>query len=278
MEHHQKNSSGNGLIIAQMTDSFRMPKDFSSLVYLSMVLQAEGIRYGVEHWRRNKHRVSGTLYWQLNDCWPVASWSSLDYYGRWKALHYHAKNFYAPLLLSLKDEEQTIGIFVTSDLTDTVKTYIRWHLIDLDGKILDSGETTCELASLESRRIVVKKYQLSDEEKRKTVFVSELFYQDTSIMQKMVTFVPNKHLELKRPLIEWNIMDDNGTIIIHLRSNTLARFVELSLENKDVIFNDNYFDLFPGMEKTISILSEPEHTIQEVAQNLVVRSLYDSYA
>jgi beta-mannosidase len=90
MEHHQRSGSGNGLMVAQMTDTFRMPNSFQSLVYLSMVLQAEGIRYGVEHWRRNKHRVSGTLYWQLNDCWPVASWSSIDYFGRWKALHYAA--------------------------------------------------------------------------------------------------------------------------------------------------------------------------------------------
>jgi beta-galactosidase/beta-glucuronidase len=68
---------------------------------MTMVLQAEGITYGVEHWRRNRHRVSGTVYWQTNDCWPVASWSSLDYFGRWKALHYAARRFYAPVLLSI---------------------------------------------------------------------------------------------------------------------------------------------------------------------------------
>ncbi|MCJ7825449.1 MAG: glycoside hydrolase family 2 protein, partial [Anaerolineales bacterium] len=100
MEWHQKNDSGNALMVAQMLDNFRLPKDFPALVYLSMVLQAEGIRYGVEHWRRHPRRVSGTLYWQLNDCWPVASWSSLDYFGRWKALHYAARRFYAPLMLS----------------------------------------------------------------------------------------------------------------------------------------------------------------------------------
>ena len=99
MEQHQKNASGNALMVGQMLDTFPLPKDFPSLVYLSMVLQAEGIRYGVEHWRRHTDRVAGTLYWQLNDCWPVASWSSLDYFGRWKALHYAARRFYAPLLL-----------------------------------------------------------------------------------------------------------------------------------------------------------------------------------
>src|SRR5512133_3054490 len=93
-------------MVGQMTDTFRMPKDFPQLVYLSMVLQAEGIRYGVEHWRRYKNRVGGIIYWQFNDCWPVASCSSLDYFGRWKALHYLARRFFAPVLLSVEDFEE----------------------------------------------------------------------------------------------------------------------------------------------------------------------------
>jgi beta-mannosidase len=128
MEFHQRSGSGNGLMIGQMTDTFLMPKDFSSLVYLSMILQAEGIRYGVEHWRRNKHRVSGTLIWQLNDCWPVASWASLDYFGRWKALHYAAKRFYAPVLLSVEDVGQTMSIHLTSDVNQAWKGEIVWQL------------------------------------------------------------------------------------------------------------------------------------------------------
>ena len=109
MELHQKNASGNSLMVGQMLDTFRLPKDFVSLVYLSMALQAEGIRYGVEHWRRHPDRVAGILYWQLNDCWPVASWSSLDYFGRWKALHYFARHFFAPLMLSIEDKSPEHG-------------------------------------------------------------------------------------------------------------------------------------------------------------------------
>ena len=115
MEQHQKNASGNGLMVGQMLDTFRLPKDFESLVYLSLVLQAEGIRYGVEHWRRHMDRVAGTLYWQLNDCWPVASWSSLDYFGRWKALHYAARRFYAPVMLSIEDNPPEQALHVTSE-------------------------------------------------------------------------------------------------------------------------------------------------------------------
>jgi len=128
MEQHQKNASGNSLMVGQMLDTFRLPQDFSSLVYLSMVLQAEGIRYGVEHWRRSRERVAGTLYWQLNDCWPVASWSSLDYFGRWKALHYAARRFYAPVLLSIEDDPPRHGVYVTNDQRDPWEGSLRWSL------------------------------------------------------------------------------------------------------------------------------------------------------
>ncbi len=107
MEHHQRNRAGNSKIINYLTDHFQVPKDFPSLVYVTQVLQAEAMRIAVEHWRRNRARCSGTLYWQLNDCWPVASWSSIDYYGRWKALHYAARRFYDPILLSIQDEGRT---------------------------------------------------------------------------------------------------------------------------------------------------------------------------
>src|SRR4029078_6765738 len=144
MEQHQKNASGNSLMVGQMLDSFRLPKDFPSLVYLSMVLQAEGIRYGVEHWRRHMDRVAGTLYWQLNDCWPVASWSSLDYFGRWKALHYAACRFYAPVMLSIEADGAEMGLHVTSDLTDYWEGDIAWSLETLRGETLLSGEEHAE--------------------------------------------------------------------------------------------------------------------------------------
>ncbi|CAG0927393.1 hypothetical protein PLCT1_00360, partial [Planctomycetaceae bacterium] len=148
MEQHQKNASGNSLMVGQMLDTFRLPKDFSSLVYLSMVLQAEGIRYGVEHWRRHTDRVAGTLYWQLNDCWPVASWSSLDYFGRWKALHYAARRFYAPLMMSIEDKPPVHGIYLSSDLRDGWEGTLRWSLETLNGDVLISGEETVKAAPM----------------------------------------------------------------------------------------------------------------------------------
>ena len=186
MEHHQRNAAGNGLMIAQMTETFCMPKDFPSLVYLTMVLQAEGIRYGVEHWRRNKNRVSGTLYWQLNDCWPVASWSSLDYFGRWKALHYAAKRFYAPVLLSIEDkfsltyfgdwkEAACFDLHLTSDLTTPFEGTLKWELITLAGETLKRGRLDAALEPLQSAKVLSLTFDLPEAQRREVVFFCELW-------------------------------------------------------------------------------------------------------
>jgi beta-mannosidase len=139
MEHHQRNEAGNGKIINYMTDHFRMPKDFPSLVYVTQVLQAECVRTGVEYWRRNRHRTSGALYWQLNDCWPVASWASLDYFGRWKALHYAARRFNAPVMLSA----ELGGPQKDAESTDRVR--LNWALETAEGEPLGDGVRFVEM-------------------------------------------------------------------------------------------------------------------------------------
>jgi len=110
MESHQKNPSANGKIMTYLSANFRYPKSFSDLLYVSQVLQGCAIRYGVEHWRRHRGRCMGAMYWQLNDIWPAASWSSIDYCNRWKALHYMAARFYAPLTSALFAERNTDAV------------------------------------------------------------------------------------------------------------------------------------------------------------------------
>lgn len=139
MEHHQRNSAGNSNIITYLTDHFRRPKDFPSLVYLMQLLRAEAVRTGVEYWRRNMRYKIGALYWQLNDCWPAASWACIDYYGRWKALHYDARRFYAPLLSSVADGGTCLEIHVSSDLMEQLEASLSWSLETLTGEVLESG-------------------------------------------------------------------------------------------------------------------------------------------
>jgi beta-mannosidase len=279
MEHHQRSGSGNGLMVGQMTDTFRMPKDFQSLVYLSMVLQAEGIRYGVEHWRRHRERVSGTLIWQLNDCWPVASWSSIDYFGRWKALHYAARKFYAPVLLSVEDKGDQMGLFVTNDMTGPWTGEVRWSLETLTGERLDKGIEKVSAAALAVTPVRVLDFsgRLTDDNRRQVVFVAELWNGEELMARQVATFVPNKHLELVEPQIEMKVSVAGQQLTIQLKAQSLARFVELELEGADVVFSDNYFDVPAGQTVIVTCPLPKGWTLNQARAALQVRSLYNSY-
>jgi beta-mannosidase len=279
MEHHQRSGSGNGLMIGQMTDTFRMPKNFESLVYLSMLLQAEGIRYGVEHWRRNMHRVSGTLIWQLNDCWPVASWSSLDYFGRWKALHYAAKRFYAPVLLSVEDDGTRMSIHVTSDLTQKWNGVVRWRLEDVDGNMTQSGEQRLTAKPLADAAIASFDFadKVFDTNKREMVFVAELWSGVERIACSVSTFAPIKHLALKQPDLNAEITLNGNTLAFNVSAKSLARFVELALDGVDVVFSDNYFDIPAGQSVKVTASLPNGWTLEQAKQALQMKSLIDSY-
>ncbi len=280
MERHQKHDSGNALIVAQMLDTFRLPKDFEALVYLSMVLQAEGIRYGVEHWRRHPRRVSGTLYWQLNDCWPVASWSSIDYFGRWKALHYAARRFYAPLLLSIEDEPSAQSVFVTNDTFEIWEGSVRWWLETLDGKALEAGDAPVKAAPLDVTPVCRLDFSgsLNDALRRDTVFVAELWQGEQIISRQTAFFAPTKHLAMVEPEISAELRLEGGQMQIELLSHSLARQVECALEGSDVVFSDNYFDLPAGRIASISAPLPAGWTLFQAQAALKVRSVYDSYA
>ena len=280
MEQHQKNASGNSLMVGQMLDTFRLPKDFSSLVYLSMVLQAEGIRYGVEHWRRHMDRVSGTLYWQLKDCWPVASWSSLDYFGRWKALHYAARRFYAPLMLSIEDKPTEQGLYITNDLLQPWEGAIRWSLETLQGVVLASGQEQIKVAAQAVTHIRTLDFadRVTDANQRELAFVAELLQGEQCLEMRVASFVPTKHLSLEDPGMKVVMRSDKDQLVIELATRSLARLVELSLEGADVVFSDNYFDLPAGRTVTISCPMPVGWTVDQALTALKIRSVYDSYA
>jgi beta-mannosidase len=279
MEHHQRGNHGNGLIIAQMTDTFRMPKDFSAWIYLSLILQAEGIRYGVEHWRRNMHRVYGTLYWQLNDCWPVASWASIDYFGRWKALHYSAKRFYAPILLSIEDKPPVMDLHISNDTTQTFEGEVKWRLISVDGSEVDFGELSIVAEPLTNTFVhsLDFKDKINKDNERNVVFIAELWQNQTLITRSLSTFVPNKHVSFKDPEIKTSIRKTNGELMIAVTAKTLARFVELKFQGVDVTFSDNYFDVPPGQTVTVTCPMPDDWSLIEAENALIVYSLHNSY-
>jgi beta-mannosidase len=281
IEHHQRSHYASALFMGQMALHYMMPVDFPSLVYLTMVLQAEGIRSGVEHWRRHNHRVSGTLYWQLNDCWPVASWSSLDYFGRWKALHYASRKFYSPVLLSIEDDQPAAAmrVHLTNDSREGWEGKLAWQLIRLDGEVLESGELDAAIGPHTSELQFEREFgSLSLEEKRETVFIAQLYQDGDLISTQLATFVPNKHLQLVDPKLKVYLNEGEAkTLTIELEAEYLARFVELSLDNADVVFSDNYFDVIPGQIKRITCPLPEGWMADDLGRSLTVFTLYDSF-
>ncbi len=277
MELHQKNGNGNRLIINQMTAAYKIPTSFENLMYASHVLQAEGIRYGVEHWRRNKNRVSGILYWQLNDCWPVASWASIDYFGRWKALHYATKKYYAPILMSVFDQDQHMGVWLTSDSLDDFQGEIKWQLTTISGEKLESGVESVNITAQGSKEMFALDFSLSQEEKFTTVFVTELWSNNQLLTTQLVTFVPDKHLKLNDPKLIAKIKADGEDLKVMISADTLARFVEVKFAGFDVIFSDNYFDIPAGETRTITCRKPAGATLKELEEKLTLKHLFESY-
>jgi beta-mannosidase len=301
LDHHQRCPAGNARILYYMAQQFRLPRDFDGLIYLSQVLQAEAMRVGVEHWRRERARCGGTLFWQLNDCWPVSSWSSIDYFGRWKALHYATRRFYTPVLLSCSVAGEaasgkagngvTATLSVTNDLPRTWRGEIRWTLERLDGEVVATGSMPVEAPGLATTSVCGVDVPVSIEDRRSQVLVAELLEAGSSRALVVTPFVPDKHLALRRPEIDARVEPEGAPVeagavveaeparaIVRLRSDTLARWVELSLDGADVVFSDNYFDLAARRQTDVSFALPPGWSIDRARHALRVRTVVDTYA
>ncbi len=282
MEKHQKNGEANGKILFYLAQYLKYPKDFDSLLYASQLLQAEAIKYGVEHWRRNRGRCMGAIYWQINDCWPVASWSSIDSFHRWKALHYYAKKFFSPVLLSANEEGDAVELHLTNETFAPVSGRVVWKLREAGSQIVEQGETEAEVQALSSCLCIKLDFsrQLSRGSNRRALYLEyELLLEDgTCASAGTVLFVRPKHFELKRPEMEWSVAEENGRFQVSLRSKTFAKGVELSLADMDCIFSDNYFDLSAGEVKVVELRKDslpPAAGLEDIRAAVRVRSLYD---
>ena len=279
MDHHQRCAVGNARILYYLAQQFRLPDDFPSLVYLSQVLHAEAMRVGVEHWRRQRARCSGALYWQLNDCWPVSSWASIDYFGRWKALQYATRRFYAPILLTCEADGSDMSLAITNDTPDIWHGEVRWNLERLGGEVVVSGRehvVAAPLATTEVRRVAIP---AAVDDLRSVVLVAELLEDGRQRALTVTPFVPDKQLSLAAPAIDLRVeTTTGGRATIYLRSDSLARWVELSVEGADIVFSDNYFDLPAGRQMEVSFELPAGLSIDQARQALRVRSVVDTYA
>ncbi len=254
MESHQKNEGANAKILNYIGETFRFPKNFESLVYLSQIVQAEGVRYGAEHWRRHRGACMGVLYWQLNDCWPGASWSSIDYFGRWKALHYFAKKFFSPLLLSVEKEGYCISLYVTNDTLETFQGSCHWMLCSKEGTILISGRlsaTTSPLSVERIGKIAVDPY-ISEENERTCYFRYILKDKnEIPLYEDSLLFVKPKYFEWDTARIQ--VEKNEKEAFLLLRSSVYTKYVEIKHQTKDILFEENFFDLYPEEIKQIGL-------------------------
>ena len=278
---HQKHPRGNQLIREYMLREYPEPKDFESFLYVSQVLQAEGMKLGTEHMRRIMPHNMGALYWQVDDCWPVASWSGIDYYGRWKALHFYARRFFNDLLLSPHEEDGRIKLYVVSDRTTPTPAGLRVRLLDFDGRVLKERLMSVEIAPLSSKsyQSLVKADWLHGEDPARVFLHAELRIGGGAYSENSVFFKPFKELALAPAKFTTTTGDvGRGDTVIKLQADRLARGVHLSAEGLEGTFSDNFFDLLPGDIASVTFRPAGRVTKGELLRRLRVRSLADAFA
>jgi beta-mannosidase len=278
MKSHQKNHGGNERILTYMLREYPEPRDFPSFVYVSQIQQAEAIKVGAEHLRRNRPRTMGALFWQLNDCWPVASWSSIDYFGRWKALQYYARRFYANLLISPFAHDGVIDVYVVSDKIQPTNAQIRTRLLDFDGKVLMDKTQDVQVPAQSSAVYfsVSEKDALGYANVDRTVMVLDLLVDGKTASRNELFFDRMRNLQLSlKPTIQSNITGSANDYTLRLRSPVLARDVYVSFGDLDVTPSDNYFDLLPGEEVIVHLKSAA--ALAQLQQALRVASLTDAF-
>lgn len=283
MESHQKNDVANGKMLYYLSENLRYPKDLTHLLYASQVLQGMAIKYGVDHWRRNRGRCMGTLYWQINDDWPAPSWSSIDYFGRWKALHYMAQKFYAPHAVSMTLEDHRCHVYFSNESFETTEYSLTLSIRDLSGNVLETYETKGNSPAFSAIETAVVDI-CSWEDQKDDVFLEAVIHtKDQKVLKDVETLVPYKYLNLKNPVISTEAEETNDAFILHISSDCFAPFVALDFDDADVIFSDNFFHL---TDKTVQdIIVKKEDILQGHFENaedfrkrLQVLSLGTSYA
>jgi len=275
MEEHQKNPTGNQKIMYYIGELFLAPKDFQATIYLSQLMQAEAMRIAVEHLRSNYPRSTGSLYWQLNDCWPVTSWSTLDYYHYYKAAHYFAKRFYAPALLILKEdnEKRLIEVYLSNDEKTKKTGKYYWGLINLNGEVLEEGVNDYSVGGYSTSKIGNLKFKLKEEDCFNKIIVVRAYDKTGEMYEAFTSFVPYKYLKLEKANIKPTLSKHGNKYSLILSTDKVVLFLRVQIKNKNIVLSDNYVYLCPKESKII-FWDCPEKIKLE---DIEIYSLVDSY-
>ncbi len=277
MEMHQRNCAANGKILEYLSATYLYPNSFDKLLYASQLLQADAIRYGVEHFRRHRGRCMGAVVWQLNDIWPVASWAGIDYYGRWKALHYAERRMFAPVMISCEEIgelserphciaepspiEKSARLHVANETMQPVSGVVSWELRDPDSAVLERGEQAVTVPALDG--IWLEKRDFSGYDERK-IHLCYRFCRDNEVISEgSCLFTPPKHYYFENPQLT---LERSGNTLT-VRAQAYAMHVEIMGIDGDCRLSDNYFDMEAGAH-SVTILEGD-------AQRFTCRSVFD---
>ncbi len=277
MEKHQRNKTANGKIVSYLSQMYLYPDSLDKLAYASQLMQAQAMQYGTEHWRRNRGRCMGAIVWQLNDCWPVASWSSIDYYGRWKALHYYEKRFFAPVLISCHEEgalsqctnvnaqntqiRKTTRLNVSNETMQAFCGTAKWSLRRSDASVIEEGSFPVDCPALSA--VWLTEQDFSQFDTYDCYYSYELLNSaGETVGQGSVLFCAPKHFKFADPKLTAVIEGDE----IVVTAQSYARSVEVQA-GADVLLEDNYFDMDAGIRRVKVLRGKPEQ--------ISVRSVYD---
>ena len=290
---HQKHPVGNELIREYMERWYPLPVNFQDFVYVSQLLQAQGMKTAFEAHRRAKPRTMGTLYWQLNDTWPVVSWSSLDFFGRWKALHYAARDAFAPVLLSVARRGDTLEVWGISDRSDPTRGTMTLELMDFRGTPLWQAPLEVSIPPNSARRLwqMATSELLAEVPPTQVVFRSALRPEPLGYaspdgpdpdevaipsVEALFYFGPPKELALEIPVIQVDWEEGPEGLLLTLSSDILAKSVYLQMNGDQSpppggVFSDNFFDLLPGRPRTLSL--QTDLTREAAERGLTIRTL-----
>ena len=293
MENHQKNQSGNLIIKEYVTRRYRLAGDYASMAYLSQINQAYCMKVAVEHFRRSMPRTMGALYWQLNDCWPGFSWSSLEFGGRWKALHFAARRFFAPVLISahVPGEERTgmgniwrinireIHLHTVCDAPGKNTGLLSWSLFHLDGRLLEAGEKSVFLGYGQSHR--QKTLDLSRKVKTygagSIVLRIKLETERGAVSEDTVFFTAPRFIDFPRAPISTTVeRTSQREFQLGFQSRVFQHSVQVDLHGLAHKLDDNFFDLYPGEMRKVRLRTERAAILAEIKRTLKMRSLADT--
>ncbi len=279
MEKHQRNNNANGIIMRYMQQTYQLPSTFDKQIYTSQMLQAESMRYGVEHFRACRPESMGTIIWQLNDIWPVASWAMIDYYGRWKAVYYEARRFFAPLLLVNEeasvmtqneninaepyDIQNSVKLTLCNETMQDRKLTVRWQIREACGKAVREEEVK-DIAVPALSAVHLDEVMIDIDRFSQYVSYQMLDEQGAVVSEGTTLYIQPKYFRFEDPEITLEVLDDTH---IRVTAQKFAKNIQILDEAGELKLSDNYFDLQPGSRVLEVLAGKPE--------DLSVMSVYD---